>query len=64
MVSVSSSLEPGAFSRRPGGEIAERLSSCKSKVSKAIELKKVIDYAAMTANGPSVLVESILDQAL
>jgi len=35
---------------------------CLFEVSKAIELKKVIDYSTMTANGPSVLVESILDQ--
>ena len=32
------------------------------QVGKAFELKKVIDYAAMTTDGPQVLVESILDQ--
>ena len=33
------------------------------QVGRAMELKKVIDYAAVTVDGPQVLVESILDQA-
>ncbi|CAE7372364.1 RpII140, partial [Symbiodinium natans] len=35
---------------------------CLLEVGRAMELKKVIDYAAVTVDGPQVLVESILDQ--